>query len=188
MICNNCGYKVQGTPSTCPSCGNVMATEGTCGSCGNPLDIQTDIYCQACGALNPNLTSEEGIVCDTHIENRAVGYCVVCGKAVCEECLETAGNRLICDDPQHRTFLNDWKVVYTFDFEYEAAMLYANLEQNDIETQAFTKPNPDSSEAASLPTRVEVLVPKNKYEEAIEVAKMLGLTGDDSNESSTEGE
>lgn len=75
--------------------------------------------------------------------------------------------------------LDDWRVIHRFDFEYEAAMLYANLEQQEIESEVFSKPNPDTTDTLPRPTIVEVLVPKKKFEEAQEIAKTLGLTDDE---------
>ncbi len=146
-----------------------------CANCGADLDTQIFLYCRNCGALNNKRSSEEGIVCDTHIENRALGFCVVCGRAVCEECAENAGTRFLCDDPEHREYLEKWKVLHTFDFEYEAAMLYANLEQQGIETQVFSKVNPDSTQVMVRPNLVEVLVDSQKYDIAMDVLKSLGL-------------
>jgi hypothetical protein len=150
-----------------------------CGNCGADLDTETFLYCKNCGALNDKRASEEGIVCDTHVENRAIGFCVVCGQAVCEECAETVGNRILCNDPDHREYLQTWKVLRSFDFEYEAAMLYANLEQQSIETAVFTKLNPDTAEAAARPNVVEVLVHSQNYDNAMEVCKSLGLFDED---------
>lgn len=182
MICSQCGFTSPDEFQVCPQCGSDSADTGRCGSCGSPMDMAAHRYCRVCGAVNPARASEEGIVCDTHIDNRAVGFCVVCGKAVCEECLETEGNRILCDDPKHRTFLDEWQVLFSFDFEYEAAMLYANLEQQDIESEVFSKPNPDTAEVPLRPTIVEVLVPKKKFEEAQEIAKTLGLFDDEMSE------
>ena len=186
MICSNCGFKSQADFQSCPQCGTGSGAAGKCGSCGSPINVETHLYCRACGAVNPVRASEESIVCDTHVDNRAVGFCVVCGKAVCEECLETAGNKLLCNDPKHRTYLDEWSVLYSFDFEYEAAMLYANLEQQDIESEVFSKPNPDTADAPVRPTIVEVLVPKKKFEQAQEIAKTLGLLDDGASGGSAE--
>lgn len=184
MICQNCGFSSSEEFQRCPRCGTPTGELGSCGSCGSPLDIETHLYCPICGAINPARASEESVICDTHVENQAVGFCVVCGKAVCEECLETKHGKLLCDDPKHRVFLEEWSVLYTFDFEYEAAMLYANLEQQDIGSEVFSKPNPDTTESLPRPTIVEVRVPKARFEEAQEIARSLGLTDDDSSDSS----
>lgn len=182
MICPNCGFASSEDFPKCPQCGSHTADAGNCGNCGSPLDVEAHLYCRTCGAINPARASEESVVCDTHVENQAVGFCVVCGKAVCEECLETCGNKLLCNDPKHRTFLEKWRVLYTFEFEYEAAMLYANLEQQDIESEVFSKPNPETTDTPLRPTIVEVLVPQNKFEQAQEIAKSLGLTESDMSE------
>ncbi len=178
MICPNCGFSSEDEFVTCPKCGSYTADSEHCGHCGSQMDVETQMYCRICGAINPVRASEQGIVCDTHVENRAAGFCVVCGKAVCEECLETQGNRILCDDPKHRVMLDEWRLIYTFEFEYEAAMLYANLEQQDIESEVFSKPNPEAADSLPQPTIVEVLVPKKKFEQALEIAKSLGLTDD----------
>ena len=178
MICPNCGHLSPEKFAICPKCGTHAEGYGHCSHCGSEMNIRTNLYCTECGAVNAELASDQGLVCDTHVENRAVGFCVVCGKAVCEECLESSSNRILCDDPKHRTMLDDWKVIHRFDFEYEAAMLYANLEQQEIESEVFSKPNPDTTDTLPRPTIVEVLVPKKKFEEALEIAKTLGLTDD----------
>lgn len=156
-----------------------MALMERCYNCGVDLDTETFLYCKNCGALNDRRASEEGIICDTHLENRAIGFCVVCGLAVCEECVENINNRILCSDPDHREYLESWKVLHSFDFEYEAAMLYANLEQQSIETLVFSKLNPDMTEAPTRPNVVEVLVHSQNYDSAMEVCKALGLFDED---------
>lgn len=178
MICPKCGFSSGEEFVTCPKCGSYTADSAHCGHCGSSMNVETQMYCTNCGAINPVLGAEQGIVCDTHVETRAEGFCVVCGKAVCEECLETRGNKILCDDPKHREMLDDWRVIYTFEFEYEAAMLYANLEQQDIDSEVFSKPNPEATDSIPQPTIVEVFVPKNKFEQAQEIARSLGLTED----------
>ena len=85
----------------------------------------------------------------------------------------------MCSDPDHREYLEKWKVLHTFDFEYEAAMLYANLEQHGIETEVFTKLNPNILEASTRPNFVEVLVHSKNYDKAKEVRSLLGLLGEE---------
>jgi len=179
VICSNCGFLSADDFLRCPQCGTSTSSTGQCSNCGAPIDAERSLYCENCGAINLESASEEGIVCDTHIENRAIGFCVVCGKAVCEECAENFGNRILCEDPEHRIILDRWKVIHTFDFEYEAAMLYANLEQQGIEARAFTKLNPDITDAIIRPTIVEVLVHYQKFEDAQEILKALGLGEED---------
>jgi B-box zinc finger len=159
--------------------GNAMTSIEQCNNCGAELDSQTFLYCKNCGAVNEKRASEEGIVCDTHVESRAIGFCVVCGSAVCEECAESVGNRILCGDPEHREYLEKWRVLHTFDFEYEAAMLYANLEQKNIETVVFSKLNPDLTEAPIRPNLVEVLVHSQNYDSAVEVRNSLGILDED---------
>ncbi len=179
MICSNCGFISANNFSRCPQCGSEPIAQGNCRNCGEPIDTEAFLYCPKCGAINEEKAANEGIVCDTHPENRAIAYCVVCGKAVCSECAENSDNRLLCDDPEHRQYLDSWRVLRTFDFEYEAAILYANLEQQGIETQVFTKLNPDTSESPVRPTIVEILVRDTKYEEAKDTLKSLGLWDDE---------
>jgi B-box zinc finger len=179
VICPKCGFTSLEDLPTCPQCGSDIPLSGSCASCGSPLDADTYLYCRICGAINSSRSVEAGIVCDTHTDNRSTGFCVVCGKAVCDECMEIYGNRILCSDPRHRVYLDDWQVLHSFDFEYEAAMLYANLEQQDIESEVFSKLNPDTTDTPLRPTIVEVRVPKKKYHEAQEIAKSLGLSGDE---------
>lgn len=91
MICPVCGFVSSEDFLKCPQCQTDLRGEGSCGNCGSPLDTETYLYCQACGAINQSRASEENIVCDSHTENPAIGFCVVCGKAVCEDCVETYG-------------------------------------------------------------------------------------------------
>ncbi len=113
------------------------------------------------------------------MDNRAIGYCTICGRAVCEECAQIYDNKFLCEDPDHKRYLQTWQVVHSFDFEYEAAMLYVNLDQQGIETQVFTKLNPNLEEAMYRPNVVEVRVPANRLEAAKKVLEMLGLGGED---------
>ncbi|MGO9481481.1 MAG: B-box zinc finger protein [Candidatus Kryptoniota bacterium] len=161
---------------------NDISSPGICSNCGEALDTETFLYCPACGALNLKKANEEGTVCDLHIENRAIGFCAVCGKAVCEECAENSGKKILCSDPTHREYLDAWTIVHRFDFEYEAAMLYANLEQKEIETQVFTKLNPDTTDAVQRPSIVEVWVPFKDDNAAAEILKLLGLDEEEENE------
>jgi len=167
----------------------------TCANCGETLDTEHFYYCSSCGILNPNCRprtlgkeKDDYVVCDFHLENPAVGFCVVCGRAVCEECAVRsesklpAGRKILCNDPTHAEYLNKWKVIHRFDFDYEAAMLYANLDQRGIETQVFTKLNPNTTEISSRPTIVEVLVQSENGAAAEEVVKLLGLNEEKENE------
>jgi len=160
----------------------------TCSNCGENLDGENFFYCPSCGALNPKCKNpphvqedNDRMVCDFHSENQAVGFCVVCGRAVCEECASRqiselpSGRKILCNDPMHLEYLGKWNVVHRFDFDYEAAMLYANLDQRGIGTQVFTKLNPDTTEITARPTIVEVLVHSKDKGVADEVIKLLGL-------------
>ncbi|MCL5034987.1 MAG: hypothetical protein M1395_07790 [Bacteroidetes bacterium] len=182
MICSNCGFVSANDFSRCPQCGTEPGSPWHCRNCGEQIDAESYLYCANCGAINEEKAVNEGIVCDNHVDNRAIGFCVVCGKAVCAECAENFGSKILCDDPEHRQYLQKWKVIRTFDFEYEAAILYANLEQQGIETQVFTKMNPDSAEAPVRPTIVEILVRDNKLGDAKDILRTLGLWEEDEEE------
>ena len=179
MICENCGYETWKVFHTCPQCGTNSRLSDRCTNCGGPIDFQTYLYCPTCGSVNESMAAEEGLICDTHVENRAIGFCVICGRAVCDECAESSGRMVLCNDPNHKLLLATWSVIHVFDFEYEAAMLSANLDQNDIETEVFTKTNPDAADSATRPTVVTLMVPEDKVEPAREIAKSLGLDRED---------
>ncbi len=182
MICPNCGFVGAEDFLICPSCGNDTSLSGQCSNCGEDFDAAVFLYCPTCGALNSRREIDESVVCDFHIENRAIGFCVVCGRAVCEECAENFAKKILCNDPTHREYSDKWKVIHRFNFDYEAAMLYANLEQRGIETQVFTKLNPDTTDVAVRPTIVEVMVHYKNEEAAVEVLKLLNLDEEESAE------
>ncbi len=182
MICSSCGFVSANDFSRCPQCGTEHGSLWHCRNCGEQIDAESYLYCTKCGAINEEKAVSDGIVCDIHVDNRAIGFCVVCGKAVCAECAENFGSKILCDDSEHRLYLQKWKVLRTFDFEYEAAILYANLEQQGIETQVFTKMNPDSAEAPVRPTIVEILVRDNKLGDAKDILRSLGLWEEDEEE------
>lgn len=175
MNCPRCGFTSLEMFVQCPQCGNESTVSSRCNNCGQALDSENYLYCVKCGAINRQKISDQPTVCETHIDNQAIGYCVICGRAVCEECAEPYSNKILCGDTAHREYLLTWRVLHTFDFEYEAAMLYANLDQQGIESQVFTKLNPDLMGNPSRPTFVEVLVPAEQLEEAMKVKDMLGL-------------
>ncbi|MCL5020731.1 MAG: hypothetical protein M1339_03525 [Bacteroidetes bacterium] len=182
MKCANCGHRSAEKLDRCPRCGNEIVTSAYCGNCGNALDSDGYLYCPACGAVNPTSDSDHPPTCETHLDNEAIAYCVTCGKAVCKECAESDDNKFLCNDSTHRIYLENWEVLHTFDFEYEAAMLYVNLDQQGIESQVFTKVNPDITESSLRPTIVEVRVPAKRLDEARNVVDMLGLGNEEMEE------
>jgi hypothetical protein len=153
----------------------------TCPVCGASYANQFFFYCPVCGALNPRSDIASNIVCDLHPEEPAIGFCVVCGMAVCKECAETTDDKILCNNPSHLSYFKEWKIIYKFDFDYEAAMLYANLEQRGIETQVFAKLNPDTTQP-ERPTVVEVLVKRKDEDAANAILRLLGLDEEEENE------
>ena len=139
--CPQCGYEYVAGAKVCPDCqASLMDGEQVfCDSCGEVITAETT-FCHHCGVFLG--WSEEGsgkIRCDTHRESDATGQCVICKKAVCEECAVQKRGRFFCSNAKHVEMAFNWVTVYTTGTEYEAEMIAANLESAGIPARVYVQ-------------------------------------------------
>jgi RNA polymerase subunit RPABC4/transcription elongation factor Spt4 len=151
-----------------------MKIMSVCKNCSTYLQAEQR-FCRECGALLE--TREENgfkIECETHPDRRAIGLCIICGRPVCSDCEVTSGGKILCTDPEHRTLVQDWRVIHQPDSEFEAEALVRNLADNGIEAKTFSLH--DSVATYWLnENRVLLYVRKSEGEKAKALLKELNL-------------
>lgn len=132
--CAKCGYEYVAGAKMCPDC-QAPLVEGDrafCDNCQEPLTGEA-VFCPHCGVLLEwSAEGEKDLRCEIHRENAAVARCVICKKAVCEECSVQKRGKYFCTNDKHVEIAFDWVTVHTTGTEYEADMIAANLESVGI--------------------------------------------------------
>jgi preprotein translocase subunit SecY len=95
----------------------------TCSDCGSKVHGEA-AYCDHCGAT----FEESGLTCAEHGEKEAEATCVVCGKALCEECAFLVKGRHTCDDHSIVELLHEWATVATVRTQVEADLCKRRLD------------------------------------------------------------
>lgn len=160
--CPSCGAEVDENVDSCPSCGAEFEVV-TCKRCGT--EFQGADACPACGAL------VVPVKCDRHPDRPAVGRCVVCGTAVCEEC--RAGDRRATRCAEHRAVpvIEGWAQVYSTNRDFEAHLVADNLRAEGIDAQIFSqRDNMFTVELGDL-SLVRLLVPAWQYRTALSIIR-----------------
>lgn len=136
-----------GTTEACPRCGEQISSEAEA--------------CPACGDLRVSVN------CVLHPDRTAVGQCVVCGTAVCEECRRGTDRYFLCDVHRDVRVMQGWAQVYTTSEDMEAQLIRQNLEAEGIDARVISQ-----KDHFSLPvdlgdlTGVRVLVPAFDFADA----------------------
>lgn len=162
QTCPSCDTDVADAAAACPACGSNLAPIA-CTRCGT--EFRGSDACPACGTL------AEPASCDLHPDREAVGRCVLCGRAVCDEC--RAGDRRAVRCAEHRTVpvIEGWAQVYTTGSELEARLVSENLRAEGIDSQIFSqRDNMFNVELGDL-SLVRLLVPAWHYDAARSVIR-----------------
>lgn len=134
-----------------------------CGRCGESFSGSDS--CPACG-----WTAAE-FFCDRHPQVRAIGRCVVCGRALCTECRAGEGRAYRCAEHAKVNVIQGWAQIYSTASEFEAQLLRENLAAEDVEARIFSqKDNMLSVDLGEL-SIVRLLVPAFEYERAIGIIR-----------------
>ena len=131
-----------------------------CPHCGESIAVDAEA-CPACGHFHAN------VACDLHMERSAVGQCVVCGMAICEECNHPQGRHFVCAEHAGIPLLSGWAQVYSAADDLDAELVRDNLTAEGIESRVLSQRdhysfNVDVGEL----NRVRVLVPAYEYHTA----------------------
>jgi hypothetical protein len=155
--CSNCGIEYADNLTVCPECGTPRDVF-RCERCDE--EFTNADACPACGKARVAFT------CELHPENQAEGRCVVCGRAVCEQCDHGDGRVNLCAEHSTTVVIEGWAQVYTTTSEFEARLLRDNLLAEGIDAQIFSqKDNMLSVDLGEL-SIVRVLVPVWEFEHA----------------------
>ena len=165
--CPECGADVPENADVCPACG-VRLDDGEaegfeCPNCGATVPADADV-CPACGQL------QTATSCVTHPDRQASGACVICERALCDECNQGAGPEYACEEHSVVPLTEGWAQVYTTGDDLEAELIRDNLLAEGIDSQVLSQKDHFSftMDIGDL-AQVRVLVPAFEYEEAMRV-------------------
>ena len=155
-----------------------MNTMNVCKYCSAQLQAGLK-YCDACGLfLDTRKENSTNVECEAHPDHRAVGICVVCSKPVCTDCEVKSAGKILCDDPEHKIVLQDWRLMLLPDSEFEAKALVRNLADNGIMAKTYSL----HDHAATYwlnDNRVLLFVKKSEEEKARTLLQELNLVRND---------
>jgi hypothetical protein len=153
-----------------------MIALNVCTHCSTPLQAGQK-YCDVCGSLID--TSREkvfNVACEVHPDHYAIGLCVICAKPVCTDCEVKSARKILCNDPDHRIVLEEWRKIYQADSEFETEALVRNLADCGIAAKTFSLHDHIATHWLNE-NRVCLFVKKSEEEKAIALLKELNLVG-----------
>lgn len=165
----------------CPSCHTEYADElQRCPECGaeNPANVENgEVFtcsrcseeyrggdaCPVCGTLRVEHR------CTLHPERQAFGQCVICARALCDECAAGTQRAYLC--PDHRTVpvIEGWAQVYSTASEFEAQIVRDNLLAEGIDAQIYSQKDRILTVDLGELAIVRVLVPVWEYGPALQL-------------------
>ena len=179
--CPLCGFVYPEGVTACPDCNINLIDEKPeiCIYCGAEIEPGL-LYCPECGKifLTRIFEPEDEIECEEHLVKPAVGICVVCGKPICKECAIEVDGKIYCKEGNHKQYKEEWSIVYTTQYEYEAEMLKANLESAGIPCVVFSTKDHTYFMTVGFGI-VKVLVPKDKKDIALKIIEDLKYSDED---------
>jgi hypothetical protein len=148
----------------CPTCaGGEEGPVIRCERCG--ASYQGGDSCPICGRLS------QTVPCDRHPERAARARCVVCGRALCEECGSEERRGALCLDHRGVVLIEGWAQVYSANTEFEAQLLRENLRSEGIEAQIYSQRDNIFSVDLGELNVIRLMVPVWEYEHALEVIR-----------------
>jgi hypothetical protein len=150
-----------------------MNTANVCTFCSAQLPAGQK-YCSACGSFLERETGAINIECETHSDRRAIGFCVICSKPVCNECEVKSAGKILCQDPDHGIILQEWRLICMPDSEFEAEAFARNLGDSGIIAKTFSLHDHVTARWLS-DNRVLIFVKKGEKEKARALLKELNL-------------
>jgi hypothetical protein len=135
----------------------------TCPNCDESIAAEVDT-CPACGCLFIERA------CERHPDRQADGLCVVCARALCEECNQKQGRHFVCEEHAAIPLVSGWAQVYSAANDVEAELIRENLNAEGIEARVLSQSDHFSfvSDIGDL-EQVRVLVPAYSFADAAEL-------------------
>jgi hypothetical protein len=165
--CETCGSEFADELEQCPHCAEAASEGGgevfRCSQCAE--DFRDSDACPACGTLR------ESAACETHPDRDAAGRCVVCGRAVCEECRARDRGATLCEEHASVMVIEGWAQVYSNANEFEAQLVRENLRAEGIDAQIYSQRDRAFSLDLGELSIVRLLVPVWEYERALRLIR-----------------
>jgi predicted RNA-binding Zn-ribbon protein involved in translation (DUF1610 family) len=136
-----------------------------CPRCDQEIDAEGPA-CPACGHIHSGT-----LQCRRHPDRAAVGVCVICGDALCDECDATDEMHHACPDHYRIPVIEGWAQVYTTSDDMEADLIKENLQAEGIDAAVLSQKDRSFSVELGDLSPVRVLVPAYAY---IEGSRVLG--------------
>jgi rubrerythrin len=149
-----------------PDIGRRAADEETVWVCARCSTEYTDSdACPACGELRVP------VPCEDHPERMAEGRCVICGRAVCDDCRAEDRNACLCLDHRTVPIIQGWAQVYSTASELEARLLRENLQAEGIDAQVYSQKDRSFTVDLGELSIVRLLVPVPEYRVAFDLIR-----------------
>lgn len=160
--CPTCDTEFEESHPGCPSC---AADEEVfrCARCAERF--RGSDACPACGHLR------EAAACQLHPDREAIGRCVICGEAVCDECSSGESRAHLCEAHRTVVVIGGWAQVYSTASEFEASLVRENLEAEGIDARIFSQRDRAFSVDLGELSIVRLLVPAFAYEQALQLIR-----------------
>lgn len=142
-----------------------METTIRCPRCDQEIDAEGPA-CPACGHIHAGT-----LQCQRHPDRTAVGVCVVCGDALCDECDATDEVHHACVDHRAIPVIEGWAQIYTTSGVVEAELIRENLQADGIDAAVLSQKDRSFGVDLGELSPVRLLVPAYAYVEAM---KFLG--------------
>ena len=135
-------------------------SESACPHCGETIAADSEA-CPACGHLHASAP------CETHEDRTADGVCVICGRAVCEECNRPQARHFVCEQHAEIPLISGWAQVYSAADDVDAELVRENLNAEGIESRVLSQRDhyTFAVDIGEL-NQVRVLVPAFEYDVA----------------------
>ncbi|MGA1842216.1 MAG: hypothetical protein ACMUIU_16470 [bacterium] len=141
-----------------------------CDNCNNEIN-EKDYYCSYCGAVFADSDKK----CFIH-DKPAIGICMICKKAFCDECIIETKNKFFCEEHSDYNFTdNGWASVYETENDDDAEKIKENLDDNNIPCTIDNRKDPSFQLAFGLQGSIFVRVPFDYVLKAKEIMQDLDL-------------
>jgi hypothetical protein len=169
--CPDCENEYAETLAECPHCAQAAEESVRCERCG--AEYAGGDACPSCGFPRAELA------CDEHPDARAVGRCILCGRALCAGDAHQERNVTLCATHRGVPIIEGWAQVYSTTSELEARLLRENLQAEGIDAQVYSQKdmmfNVDLGELAI----VRLLVPVWEYDQTLRlIQERMDLRGE----------
>jgi hypothetical protein len=132
-----------------------------CPRCDQEVDA-TERACPACGHLH-----HEQLTCARHADRSAAGLCVVCGDAVCDECVPDDRLHFACPAHAAVQVIEGWAQIYSTSDTVEADLIKENLQAEGIDAAVLSQKDRSFNVDFGDLSPVRILVPAYEYRNAV---------------------